>query len=650
MEHGTGSGWTPRRFVRLAGMVWLGVLVFLAVCLGPPWFDASIPIAMRRRTVVQLLLAAQVTYGVLLATVPVALIALTVALHRARQRGRRGPWLIRGLALGVAVSFSMAMAEGVAAAWLAWTRVPMPRLKTRFSDPPDQNTVNILVLGASSAFGVPYQDWFSVAEIIAWKLRAAIPDRRFAIECLARPGLTLDKIHFWMMSMQHRPDLVILYAGHNEFDSRYNWSHAAFHYTDEIPLHRLTFESFARQYSPLCRLIQQTIGIYRISIPPPRHVTRQLVDVPVYTAAEYAERLHDFRTRLEVMVSYCERLGALVVLVPPPGNDADFEPNRSFLSAQTPRAERLAFARAFEAAREIEPADAVRAIAAYRALLERQPGFADAHYRLAHLLEAAGRRDEANQHYVTARDHDGFPMRCTSDFLHAYHEVAARHPRAILVDAPELFRTLSPRGTLGDEFFADGLHPSLIGFTELARAILQGLHSRRALGWPANGKSPELTPAECAAHFGMDNKRWASICAYVVWFCQMTAYIRYDPSERLAKATRFREAQHQLERGSSPDALQIPGIGTQMGSGAWPSGESAPAPRGHDPENAKSSVRHRRVSVLKVGGSCRESGGRGAEETAVGHAEVVRRLRGEGPARSHCRFLRVGLLFHPVVV
>ncbi len=584
MEQATGSRWELRRVLRLAMLVVLGLGGVLAVCLGPPWFHAFVPIAMRRRIVVQLLLAAQITYGILLAIVPVALIALTVALIRTRVRSARQPLLVRGVALCVAIGVSMAIAEGVSSAWLTWTRVPMPWLKTRFPDPTDEDTVNILVLGESSAFGVPYQDWLSPTEIVAWKLREAIPDRRFVIETLARPGLTLDKIHFWMMSMQHRPDLVILYAGHNEFDSRYDWSHAAVHYADEMTSRRVTLASFAREHSPLCRLIQQTIGIYRTSIPPPRHVTRQLVDVPVFTAAEYAERLHDFRTRLEAIVSYCERLGALVVMVPPPGNDADFEPNRSFLPTRTTRAERLEFARAFEAAREAEQGDAVRAISAYRRLLARQPGFADAHFRLARLLEAAGRRDEANQHYVAARDDDGFPMRCTSDFLGAYREVAACHPRTILVDAPELFRTFSPRGTLGDELFADGLHPSLIGFTELAQAILKALHARRVFGWPETSSPPVVTPSECATHFGMDRKKWALICEYVVWYYQMTAYIRYDPSERLAKAVRFRDAQHRLEQGSSPETLQIPGIGTEW----WP-------PVSHSSEHESRSGRTRRV-------------------------------------------------------
>ncbi len=73
----------------------------------------------------------------------------------------------------------------------------------------------------------------------------------------------------------------------------------------------------------------------------------------------------------------------------------------------------------------------------------------------------------------------------------------------------------------------------------------------------------------------MDNQKWASICEYVVWFYQMTSYIRYDPSERLAKASRFLDAKHQIKRGSRPESVRIPGIGTD-----WSPAQSHTAAQG----------------------------------------------------------------------
>jgi hypothetical protein len=584
MDHGPRSTWDRHRIARLASVA---LLVFVAMSLGPPWFRALVPDALVKRIIVRLLLAAQAAYGVLLVTVPVAMSALAITLWRARCREVRYPGLVRGFVLCVALMFSLAMAESIAAVWLAWTQVSTPWLPTRFPDPPtktadgngentrvqkslptrfsdtsNDDTLDIVVLGESSACGAPYHDWLSVGQIVAWKLREAIPHRQFRVEYVARLGINLEMVHNLMSGLERRPDLVILYAGHNEFDTRYNLSRTPLHYADETPPARVTLERSARGHSPLCRLIQQTIETYQISLPPPRHVTRPLVDVPAYTAAEYAERLHDFRTRLEAMTAYCERLGALVVLVPPPANDANFEPNRSFLPPQTTRAERAQFAREFQAAAQTEQTDPAQGIAAHRALLARQPGFAEAHYRLARLLEATGQGDEANQHYVAARDCDGFPVRCTSDFLNAYHEVAARHPRAILVDAPEVLRKLSPHGTVADEFFADGHHPSLIGYTALSQTILQELYASRAFDWPASSPAPVVTPADCAAHFGMNAAKWVSVCRLICNFYAICAPIRFDPSQRIARAERYHEAIRQIEKGISPEMVQVPGIGT----------------------------------------------------------------------------------------
>jgi lysophospholipase L1-like esterase len=584
MDHGPGSARDRYRIVRKAS---LGLLVLVTISLVPPWFRALVPDPLLNRLILRSLLATQAIHVVLLVTLPVAFSALGVALWRARSRGVRCPALVRGFVLCVSLMFSLIAAEGIAAGWLAWTQVSTPRLPTRFPDAPAdgaaglaENTddhaplptrfadiagdepLDIVVLGESSACGYPYHDWLSMGHIVAWKLREAIPNRRFRLEVLARLGSRLDMVDDMMSGLERRPDLVILYVGHNEFDSRYNWNRTPLHYDDQTLPARVELERSAYEYSPLARLIQQTIGIYRVSEPPSSRVTRPFVDVPAYTPAEYAERLYDFRTRLEAITAYCERLGALVVLVPPPGNDADFEPNRSSLPLQTTRAERVQFAREFEAASRAAQADPVRGIAAYRALLARQPGFAETHYRLARLLEATGRREEANQHYVAARDCDGFPIRCMSDFLNVYHEVAARHPHAILVDAPAVLRKLSPRGTLGGELFADGHHPSLIGYTALSRTILQELFDRRAFGWPAPSPASVVTPADCAAHFEMDTEKWASVCKTISEFYSLCMPIRFDPSQRIARADLYREAMRSIKNGLSPAMVHLPGIGT----------------------------------------------------------------------------------------
>ena len=126
----------------------------------------------------------------------------------------------------------------------------------------------------------------------------------------------------------------------------------------------------------------------------------------------------------------------------------------------------------------------------YRRLLERQPRFAESHFRLARLLEQAGNWDEAFRHYVAARDLDGLPMRLPSDFQQAYKDVAARHPRAILIDGPMEFHARADHGLIDDVFFTDGFHPSLNGYTVLAQAILTKLPQAASLRLVRRGPTP----------------------------------------------------------------------------------------------------------------------------------------------------------------
>ncbi len=555
-----------RRLARLVLVALFGTLVYVAAVLGPAWFRVFVPQGSQLRAFVRVLEAAQSVYVAAVMVVPGAIVALAIALRFARRRGAARTWLARALALFAALAIGMALAEGAAAARLAAVRPTMPRLRTEFPDPRGDRVVDVVILGESSARGDPYHEWFSVGEIVAWKLREAIPDREFSVHNLARPGITLDQVHQSLESLERRPDLVILYAGHNEFSMRRGWSYNAPHYVDETNPRRARIAGFVRLHSPVSRLIAATADSLDRAGPPKWNVARRLVDVPVYTSDEYAERLEDFCIRLESMTAYGERVGALVVLVIPPGNDADFEPSRSFLPDEAPREERESFARDFQEARRLEAADPAGAIAAYQALLGRQPRFAEVHFRLARLHEQAGRREEATRHYVAARDADGLPMRCMSDFQDAYRAVAARHSGAILVDGPAVLRSLSPRGTAGDNFFTDGIHPSLIGYTELAGAILRGLHARRAFGWGEGGSGPPpvVTPSDCARHFGMNPDRWWRICDYAAAFYYHAAVVRFDQTERKAKEARYAEASRKIRAGIAPDDVGMPGVGTRI--------------------------------------------------------------------------------------
>jgi tetratricopeptide (TPR) repeat protein len=284
------------------------------------------------------------------------------------------------------------------------------------------------------------------------------------------------------------------------------------------------------------------------------------VDVPVYTTAEYEGLLDDFRRRLEAIVSYAERVGALPILIVPPANDADFEPSRSFLDRATPRWQREAFRADFLAARQLAAADTASGIDRFRALLERQPSFAESHYRLAQLLARQGAHDEAYEHFIAARDLDGYPMRCLTSFQEAYRQVGARH-ECILIDGQSYFHKIGRDGLLGNELFQDVMHPSLRGQIALAQAVLGALHARRAFGWRPSSPVPTIDPHECAARFGIGRETWTAIAEWGVGFNAIVSRLRYEHSERKQRIEAFGAAKAKIEQGTAPEDVGWPNLG-----------------------------------------------------------------------------------------
>src|SRR5262249_35478360 len=271
----------------------------------------------------------------------------------------------------------------------------------------------------SSALGEPYRPWLSVGQIVAWQLQEAIPDRRFACEILAWLGDSLEKQHHRLAGIKRRPDAVIIYAGHNEFAARFEEERDP--WVEEEPRVWWLRRAYrATLISPFCRLAYEIISKNRLDRPVPLTGRHQLVDPPLCSPSETADILADFRRRLEAIVSYCERIDAVPILIIPPANEAGFEPSRSTLPAGLLLPGRRRVAVGFEAPRHPEAGVPPRAAAGYAGTLARYPGFAEAHFRLARLREAQGNLTEAGRHYLAALDCDGLPIRCPAPFRSVY--------------------------------------------------------------------------------------------------------------------------------------------------------------------------------------------------------------------------------------
>ncbi len=146
-----------------------------------------------------------------------ALVCGVLVLGRIRQRAPGLGVVARGLLLAISILAALAMAEAASVLWQSWSHrhtalptgglhgttgladeVPLSQLPAvdqlpnDFPDARDDRQIDILVLGESSAAGVPYQNWLSVGSIIEWKLKEIFPARGVGLEILAMACETLE--------------------------------------------------------------------------------------------------------------------------------------------------------------------------------------------------------------------------------------------------------------------------------------------------------------------------------------------------------------------------------------------------------------------------------------------------------------------------
>jgi lysophospholipase L1-like esterase len=568
-----------RLTIVLAPLVLLGIVATL-------WIKSAIPEWVFWKIGLVFLIAVEGVFALATAlSLAGVLVCGVLVCKRSRERRSVGA-IARWLLLSLATLAALVVAEASSAVWqlryhrrtalpIGGLRGPMPfeggihlarlpsvdQLPSAFPDARDGRQIDILVLGESSAEGVPFSQWVSIGTMIRWKLQEVFPVRPVRVEVRAMSRETLEKQQGALQWVNRCPEILIIYCGHNEFSSRLAAVRDIVYYFDDaLPT---VWDSLVKQVealSPFCGMVRENIEKCRIAIPPPLKGNRDLIDTPAYTSTEYATLLVDFRRRLDLLVSYAEKLGALPVLIVPAANDAGFDPNRSFLPAATPHHEREAFRRDFLDAKRREQFDPAAAIAAYRALLARQPSFAEAHYRLAQLLKREQAWEEAYRHYAEARNLDGYPLRMLTPFQEVYREIATRH-RCILIDSQNYFHSIGRHGLLDDFLFQDGLHPSLRGQIALAQRVLQALHDWRAFGWPDDTPVPVIDPAECTTRFGLGRAEWQWISNWSVMFNDLTNVMRYDPSQRLQQRQVYVNAAARLAQGEAPEALGLPNLG-----------------------------------------------------------------------------------------
>ncbi len=410
---------------------------------------------------------------------------------------------------------------------LAATRRFKPDPNREFLAEKPPGSYRIVVLGDSSAAGVPYGVEYAFSAWLAKRLAAELPSVPVEVTNAAMPGYATRRLSMIADELvAYAPDLVIVYNGHNEFAERRYYAHL-------VDMDPRLFR--AREWLVGMRLwafLTSMFGDQKINEDAPRidleHIdaSKEMFAVLDDRASgkgyatprerEYGAML--YRYNLEHIVRTLRAAGAEVLLVTLTQNFADWAPGASAHREGLSAADLATWEQLVVAGDALrDQGDCNAALHKYREALAVDDQFADLHFRVASCARQLGAFDDARREYRRASDLDQVPHGAPTGFNDILRSVAAAEG-AHLVDADAAVAAASPHGLVGDELFADWVHPNIHAHQIIGAAAADTL---RQMNVPA--------PAE----------RW-----------NVAAYTDPDPETIYAENPNLRLAEHLVKVGT----------------------------------------------------------------------------------------------------
>ncbi len=450
----------------------------------------------------------------------------TVAERRQSRRTRRRKWAFRGLAVGFpffalfAINWLLSVVGRESRLIIPaitpnphnlfclnpdfeWPYFPQQLLKgpepRHFVLPKSNESFRIVVVGESSVQGFPYLTEVCFPRQMQCQLERQDPTRHFEVLNAGIVGVnSFTFVDLLRELPQCDPDLVILYAGHNEF---YGPGGVASNATTIGPWLFPAVVAFRR--TPIGDLLTT----FSVSRSPDQQLAVQLandrgisINSPQFQAAE-----RSYRENLSAIVHETQSHGIPLVVCSVACNLRDQSPLVSLSNDKLSADQVQARDRYIVQAQEfLQVEDAEAALRTTNLACAIDAGHAMSEFRRAQAFEALGKNGEAAQSYSRARDLDGCRFRAPSSFQSIVREVietANDFGRVFHLDVAAEFGRESAFPAPGRDFFLEHVHFSFDGHATLARVLARFVTERILEREWQVALIP--TPGECQLEIGL---------------------------------------------------------------------------------------------------------------------------------------------------
>lgn len=326
------------------------------------------------------------------------------------------------------------------------------------------NEYRIFIFGSSSAYGFPVSDRYSIASWLEKSFAHLLPSRKVKVVNCGWPGKSSHQaLEGARTVMKYKPDLFIIYCGHNEatvsnrlfldnwlyrLNMRVYYLSAAYRYLD-IRLNHL------RKY-----LLYGRSGYaekqYREEVIANKVYKKIEVDEP-----EYKRIAEGYRKNMEAVIRTAKRHGVQVMFLNMPSNLRDSPPVRSVHREGLSKEQLSQWSVHFRnGERLFRKGRFAPALQAYGLAYKIDPDYAELSYRMGLAYEKLGMFDASRTFLIRARDTDGQPWRAKTELNEIIRNLVDTH-HLELVDAVGVLEKFSPHGLVGNNLIFDNVHPTV---------------------------------------------------------------------------------------------------------------------------------------------------------------------------------------------
>ena len=331
------------------------------------------------------------------------------------------------------------------------------------------NGLRIVVQGGSTAAGFPYGLGASPAGMLERRLKRSFPHRQVEVINTAMSAVnSYTLLDFVDEIIAIDPDLVVVYAGHNEYLGLFGVGSSL----SVAASPRVSRAHLALNRLRLYRVLGHLLARTQDEAPADRDSARSLMARVAgkrsiaYESRDYRRGIEQYKHNVAELARRYRGAGVPVFIGTLVANESDQPP---FVSAP-PLSRDLGGTEASDLER-------------LREVVRTSPDSAAAWFALGRALESAGKLTEARFAYLQAKDRDQLRFRAPEVFNEVLKEITT-DSNSRLVDVQRALASASPTRIVGASLMLEHLHPTLDGYFLMADAFYDAIVDSGLVGEP----------------------------------------------------------------------------------------------------------------------------------------------------------------------